>query len=318
MKPKKKIIVLGDIELGGGTITDDFISDKALSQLILSLAKENKEIELVLNGDVFDFLLCPLIRSGKQYYERHITADVSLEKLDMILKSHKPVIEALSRFIDDPRHKIVLTFGNHDHDLVFKEVQQKIKQTLGSNEQVVFSGLRYKTDGVYIEHGHQYDPTFRIEESRLTDIYKGKEILRLPMGAYGIMYDLMALKKKYSFSERMHPRPFVLRKRLVFLSMYKMASFLFRYSFYLPLRHPNDPTYRFPSDLWMAFWDKMKKYKWHITQYISVDDVTANFKRGKEPSKASESVYILGHTHEKMQSSKDGKIYINPGGWADD
>ena len=52
---KKEIIILGDIEMGGGTLTDDFISDKTLAKLIYSLCNKNVPVDLVLNGDIFAF-----------------------------------------------------------------------------------------------------------------------------------------------------------------------------------------------------------------------------------------------------------------------
>ena len=74
---KKQILIFGDIEMGAGNLTDDFISDKTLSRLILEFARRDHPIDLVLNGDIFDFLkapsqLCPTL------YPRHITKDVSL------------------------------------------------------------------------------------------------------------------------------------------------------------------------------------------------------------------------------------------------
>ncbi len=58
---ERETIILGDIEMGGGTLTDDFISDKALSHLIRTLSQRAHRVDLVLNGDTFDFLKCPSI-----------------------------------------------------------------------------------------------------------------------------------------------------------------------------------------------------------------------------------------------------------------
>ncbi|RMD58144.1 hypothetical protein D6825_01845, partial [Candidatus Woesearchaeota archaeon] len=77
-----RVIVLCDVELGGGTITDDFISDNALSGLILKLAKSDEKTELVFNGDTFDFLKCPS-RLNPPEYPIKITPKVSLEKLKL-------------------------------------------------------------------------------------------------------------------------------------------------------------------------------------------------------------------------------------------
>ena len=50
---------MGDIEMGAGNLTDDFISDKSLSNVILEQSRKDHPVALVLNGDTFDFLKCP-------------------------------------------------------------------------------------------------------------------------------------------------------------------------------------------------------------------------------------------------------------------
>ena len=59
----KEIVILGDIEIGGGNLTDDFISDNAFYELVNSYCSKKNPVDLVLNGDTFDFLspLCCLI-----------------------------------------------------------------------------------------------------------------------------------------------------------------------------------------------------------------------------------------------------------------
>ena len=103
---KKEVIVIGDIEMGGGTLTDDFISDKALSKTILSLNKRKHPVDLILNGDVFDFIKCPYIVNNKKKYPRHITSEISLGKLRLIYKAHKPVFEALRKFASGKNNRI--------------------------------------------------------------------------------------------------------------------------------------------------------------------------------------------------------------------
>ena len=95
----KEVIIIGDIEMGGGTLTDDFISDQTLSRLIYSLCNKNVPVDLVLNGDTFDFLKCPYIENQVASYPRHITAEISLAKLRLIYNAHTPVFEALKRFV---------------------------------------------------------------------------------------------------------------------------------------------------------------------------------------------------------------------------
>ena len=105
IKMEKEIIVISDIEMGAGTLTDDFISDQALSRFILSIGNKNHPVDLVLNGDTFDFMKCPLIIDDKETHPRHITKDVSISKLHLIHKAHEKVFEALRHFVASKKNR---------------------------------------------------------------------------------------------------------------------------------------------------------------------------------------------------------------------
>ena len=96
---QKEIIVLGDIEMGAGNLTDDFISDNALFELISELKERPHPVDLILNGDIFDFLKCPYFKQNQLVYTRHVTEDISLSKLNLIYKAHERVFYALKRFV---------------------------------------------------------------------------------------------------------------------------------------------------------------------------------------------------------------------------
>ena len=96
MPLEKEIISLGDIEMGAGNLTDDFISDKALAELISELSKRPHLVDLIFNGDTFDFLKSPYFKTNQLTYPRHITAEISLNKLNLIYHAHNKVF---TRFI---------------------------------------------------------------------------------------------------------------------------------------------------------------------------------------------------------------------------
>ena len=119
MPLEKEIIIIGDIEMGCGNLTDDFISDKALSELIKELSKRKHPVDLIFNGDTFDFLKCPYFDKNRLTYPRHVTEKISLSKLNLIYHAHSKVFEALENFINNKKHQIYFIFGNHDFDLVY-------------------------------------------------------------------------------------------------------------------------------------------------------------------------------------------------------
>src|SRR3990172_10615130 len=103
---QKTIIVISDIEMGAGNLTDDFISDKALSEVINSLSRRTEPVDLVLNGDTFNLLMCPVLKKGELVFPRYFKEENTLEKLKLIVGAHGKVFEALKYFLKNKNNKI--------------------------------------------------------------------------------------------------------------------------------------------------------------------------------------------------------------------
>ena len=114
------------------------------------MAKANGPIELVLNGDIFDFdsvMSLPPNRKTFKYnkYEkkRGLGSEErkSVFKVQSILQDHHLWIEALSSFVKKG-HKVIFVIGNHDIELHWPKVQQEIikRMELAEHfkEQIVF------------------------------------------------------------------------------------------------------------------------------------------------------------------------------------
>ena len=201
MALQKEIILLGDVEMGGGTITDDFISDKTLSELILELSKRKHPVDLVFNGDTFDFLKCPYREKDFVIYPRHISQEVALNKLDQIHWAHKSVFAALGKFIDNPHHTLYLLYGNHDPELMFPKVQKEVRNLLKHHSRIHFC-LKYNYHGIYAEHGMQYDLLNRLNLKKKYIRYKGKNILNIPWVNLMLITKFISIKEEYPFMER--------------------------------------------------------------------------------------------------------------------
>ena len=250
MKHNKEIIVLGDIEIGAGTLTDDFISDKVLSELIIKVSHRKHPVDLVLNGDTFDFLKCPYIVNQTTTYPRYITPEISVSKLELMYKAHKKVFEALAVFVKKSKNQLYFLIGNHDYDLGYKPVQKKLKRYLGGNENI-FIKHKYERHQVYVEHGHQYDLLHRINYELMFIKYKGKTILNLPWLSFGVVGKYMHIKEQHPFMERIFPRPrlFSLNQNIAKMITRYSLKYLLLSIFYYPIRYFFDPTYGFPKGL---------------------------------------------------------------------
>ncbi|HLC80454.1 MAG TPA: metallophosphoesterase [Candidatus Nanoarchaeia archaeon] len=311
---QKEIVILGDVEMGAGNLTDDFISDNALSELILELGKRPHPVDLVLNGDTFDFQKCPHQEKGKLAYPRHITEKISLAKLKLIYLAHKKVFSAWKEFLDNPYHRLYFTIGNHDMDLAYQKVRKKIRSFLGKKERVRFLKLRYRFRGVYAEHGQQYDFLTKINFRKLFLRYKGKEILNIPFVPSGLISQFMKMKEEHPFLERITPRPllFQLHKDLMRRVTFETAAYFFKSIFYYPLRYFFDPTHSFPKNLFQEFYRRVNEAHWDI------DEVLPAFKKKKKKFLKKWRIYVLGHVHKKYLEDNGETVIVHPGCWRDE
>ena len=311
-EPDKEIIVIGDIEMGAGNLTDDFVADQTLSELFVEFSQRPHPVDLILNGDTFDFLKCPSRLTPSTEYPRHITTSISLAKLELIHRAHKPVFDALKTFAAQKDKNLFFILGNHDHDLVRKEVQEEIKTILGNKSSIHFPGLSYHQHKVYVEHGHQYDFLFRINLKHLFLNYRGESILNFPFVSFGALSQMMRLKEDHPFLERINPRPALLTHHHMILkkiNRYTLEYFI-KSLVYYPFRFYSDPTYSFPSHLFRQFYRKMRNFNYDI------EDVMTVFKRKK--GKIMDKIYVLGHDHQKRISKGRKRVIIHPGTWRDE
>ena len=309
----KEIIILGDIEMGGGTLTDDFISDKALSKLIYSLCNKNVPVDLVLNGDTFDFLKCPYIVNHAASYPRHITSKVSLAKFRLIYQAHTPVFDALKRLVQEKKNRIFFIIGNHDADLVHPEVQESIKEVLEDLGNVIFS-FYYNEHGIHVEHGHQYDFLNKVNEEHLFLDYQGQKILNIPWVSLGLISKFMTLKEQYPMLERITPHPlmFTHRQSVEKVITWQGLKYLLNSLVYYPLRYYSDPTYTFPRELLREFYRRLKNVHWDVDEIVDI------FKRKRKKKLHRNKIYVFGHVH-KHYLEQNGKItIIHPDTWRDE
>lgn len=316
---EREIIVIGDIEMGAGTLTDDFISDHALSQFIFSISNKNHPVDLVLNGDTFDFMKCPLIIDNKETHPRHITKDVSVAKLNLIYKAHKKVFVALQEFVASKKNRLFFIIGNHDHDLVFPEVKEALKKLLkGHKENIFFPGFSYEENGIHVEHGHQYDFIYQAEPDRLIVTHKQKEILNLPFVTFGIITNFMDQKKKYPFFERIRPKIFLGRKHLAKKTFWRSLNYFAKSMIYYPIRYYGDPTHHSAKKNLKNFLRRFKESKRDISQMWELDSITHTYIKRKNDSLKKDTISIFGHGHEKKVVEQNGHTILQPGPWRDE
>ena len=175
--PNKVIIIISDTHLGAGGFDagnklEDFISDEQfwqwLRQLIAESEQNGVEMEFIINGDWIEFLQVPdsatfdpaMVYPTKAYTDVSVAA--ALRRLEVVHAGHPLVFQALADFLSPgpPRRSLIITFGNHDPELIYPQVQRRVRELLGAvgaKEELVTIGQRsYFAHGVYVEHGNAY------------------------------------------------------------------------------------------------------------------------------------------------------------------
>lgn len=181
--------------------TKEFFFDEVFCDFLQKLENmaEGKPIELVLNGDIFDFDSITSVPEQAPYrvswLEKcrglHPQEEKSLYKIQCIVEDHGPWFEGLKTFLG--RGNIVIfVIGNHDLELHYLAVQSYLLSTLGNpnKNQLRFVEWFYISNkDTLIEHGNQYDPYCLCQDPVNPIVHKGSRMeLRLPFGNLATRY----------------------------------------------------------------------------------------------------------------------------------
>lgn len=183
--------------------TREFFFDKEFAVFLKYIQEraEGKLVELILNGDIFDF---DSVTSFPEYATYNISwleerrgldseREKSLYKIDVILRDHPEWVKSMSDFIKEG-NRVVIIIGNHDLELNWLEVQKRLLDTLSLTEverrHVRFVEWFYVSNkDTLVEHGHQYDP-FCCSKDPVNPIVidYNRLLVRLPFGDLACRY----------------------------------------------------------------------------------------------------------------------------------
>jgi UDP-2,3-diacylglucosamine pyrophosphatase LpxH len=211
--------VVSDLHLGEGAALENFVQDGAFVTFLQELARRGSAAgggaELILNGDIIDFLQIAPFQRGP--WPR--TAD----KLDATFRAHPAVFAELGRFVAQG-HRLVLLVGNHDIELKFEPLQRKLIEhvasgSAASSSRIVFPNdakleaarfqgaatgpFVYRVDGVHIEHGNQLDPVNSFDFGQLVD---AQQALSLPWGSRFVLSVFNEAAREYRYLDKVRSK----------------------------------------------------------------------------------------------------------------
>src|SRR5215467_4506676 len=159
-------LVISDLHIADGLSIFEGFGDFQQSALdgLLSVASTNgfadnvDDVELIINGDCFEFMFM------EPYQDQGIALpEAALSKLERVIEGHREFFDTLRGFISQTGRQVSFISGNHDVELAFREVQQRIVEAIcdkpGLKERVSFceSYFYRPLPDIHIEHGNQHD-----------------------------------------------------------------------------------------------------------------------------------------------------------------
>lgn len=250
MSDKPVTIVISDLHVGGGPNDsgDDHVYQKQELIRFLEAIPEASQgkVELFINGDFLEFaqvLPSAFTPTSPDFW---CTQDESTNKLNAIIGGHKDMFEALGSF-QAKGNQVTLAAGNHDVDLYWLNVQNRLRQEI--HQDIKFElgePVYYRYDKrLVIGHGHMYDPANKFKNWK--DPFDDKhERLEMCPGTLFMVKFVNWLEDKYSFSDNL--KPVTALARLLWNEqrpdLRAAAKILFQFTYQNPLKalglNPND------------------------------------------------------------------------------
>lgn len=303
----KLLVVMSDIEMGGGGAEDDFPHAEFLADLFSSYNHPRYKdlyVHLIFNGDTFDLLKT----NYNGAYPHLINEPIAKFKFDKLAACHQPFFSALKEFLayDQEKRRVQFIVGNHDTEILFPAVQQTIKDLCGSQDQVLFPGFYLTIGDVHIEHGSQRDPMFYMPDERPFVIHKGDSYINLPWSTVCLLNVIMPMQKDFYHLDRMKPKKVLLEILPEIKEL--MQAKLWRY-------WTNDylKDYMKSSDpLKKVSWGMIKEVVRRTTNFNPEIEMDRYFQRKMYDSERIR-LFLVGHQHEACVWSYGNRKVIQTG-----
>ncbi len=175
----------------------EFFIDETFQDFLTTTQKKiNGDIELILNGDIFDFDSVMAMPEDRRMHinwlERIRGLDPEEEKskfkIRTILDDHSVFVQTMRNFLSENNNRVIIVIGNHDIELHWGIVQNIIAERFGltkeTQDRIRFVEWFYiSNEDTLIEHGNQYD-AYSLCTNPINPIIKKHKryLLRLPFG----------------------------------------------------------------------------------------------------------------------------------------
>lgn len=311
-KCKRTIVVFSDIEMGGGGARDDFPHAAFLAELIDQYAAgsyADREVDVVFNGDTFDFLKLPIDGT----HPSHVTNAIALAKLAAVASAHGPFFDSVKRLLRSQPglRRVHFVIGNHDPELLFPTVRRELMALCGGGEGVRFPGFELRLGTVHLEHGHQYDPLFSMDPQRPFISADPEPLLNLSWAAIGLLQVVIPLHPQLAFYDRLVPRDELMRLVPELTELFNALAWQY-----------------WTKDFWRAFLlkkDPVLSFRWTMLKEVIRRFVLTNPEVEIDRQwltntleKKNARLFVTGHQHRLAHHWHAGKRIVQLGAMRDE
>lgn len=260
MTQKAVTVVVSDLHLGGGATDpgDDHVYQGGEFVNFLNDALPESidgQVELFINGDFLEFAQVLPNAYTPTSPRLWCSEEESLTKLDAIIEGHEDIFSALADFVGR-KNTITIGAGNHDVDLYWPRVQQRLKEVLGDVEFAVGADWFYRYGKrLVIGHGHRFDPANRFKswENPIIEVPGAAPRLEMCAGTLLMVKFINSLEAKYPFADNL--KPLTALARLLYVEQ--------------------------RSDFNAAVWTLGRFAGRHVREFLSATGATAEFDYGE-------------------------------------
>ncbi len=306
-------IVVSDLHLGKGrvlsdgsiNILEDFIADRKWVEY-LSYYSSGKffdaEIELILLGDIFNTIQVDYMG----YMTPIITESIGVAKLKSCIDGHPEFMQALRDFVKIPNKKITYLVGNHDVDFIWDGCKELFQECVGAPVQ--YKHFSYQIDGLYFEHGQQYEAVNRLDPKKIFITRGLKEpIINLPWGSHFVINFVIPIKQERPAIDKVRPLNHFVRWSLM-TDFFWTVKTLFRAGLYFFATRFSKSLYR-TTNIMTTF---------KIFRELSISPELSDSAKKILDQNLDVHTVVMGHTHTpKYKQFEDGREYFNTGTWTE-
>lgn len=309
---KRIKLVVSDLHLGKGRILQGgalnsleefYFAERFVEFINYYMSGEYKDyqIELILNGDIFNFLQVDY----RGHFLTVLTEGVTLSVLRSIIEGHPQFFNAIKEFAAKEGNQVTYVVGNHDQGMFWPACRNYLDEVIG--KKVKYRNIVYYFDGVHIEHGHMYEAANRLDTKRFflkKDL--PEPILNLPLGSHFFVEFVLRVKNSYPYVDKIRPFSKMLRWALLSETSFFMRGVTQLITYFLRILFFRDPRRQVT----------LRKVLHVLLESAVFPDLSEQAKKILNDERVH--TVIFGHTHVyQYRQWADDMEYFNTGTWTE-